>query len=131
MRKPRLLERGSAPVESIFAIVFILFLALGVIEVAFALYGRNVVMSSAHEGARAAVEYGRDPQQAAAIAEDTVRRAAGALVSDLRVAVSTTSSGGTSTVRVRVQGLVDPFGPVPFTMPVDTLVSATREVLPR
>jgi Flp pilus assembly protein TadG len=124
-------DRGSAPVESIFAIVFILFLALGVIEVAFALYGRNVVMSSAHEGARAAVEYGRDPQQAAAIAEDTVRRAAGSLVDDLRVGVSTSDGGEVTTVQVRVQGVVDAFGPVPFPMPVDTTVSATREGLPR
>ena len=130
MRTPRN-EHGSAPVESIFAIAFILFLALGVIEVAFALYGRNVVMSSAHEGARAAVEYGRDPQQAAAIAEDTVRRAAGSLVDDLRVGVSTSTGGGVTTVQVRVQGVVDAFGPVPFPMPVDTLVSATREGLPR
>lgn len=131
MRQPRLLrDRGSAPVESIFAIVFILLLVLGVIEVAFALYGRNVLMSSAHEGARAAVEYGRSPQEAATIAQDTVRRAAGSLVDDLRVSVAVSEGSGPSIVRVRVQGIVDAFGPVPFPMPVDTTVSATREGLP-
>ena len=133
MRKPRLLggtARGSAAVESIFAIVFILFLVLGVIEVAFALYGRNVLLSSAHEGARAAVEYGRSSTEAAAIAESTIERAAGSLVDELTVSVAVAEVAQVPTVRVRVQGIVEAFGPVPFRMPVDTTVSAVREGLP-
>ena len=117
--------------ESTFAIVFILLLVLGVIEVAFALYGRNVVMSSAHEGARAAIELGRTPAEAGAIAEDTVRRSAGSLVEDLDVSVSTSSIPGGSLVRVRVVGTVDSPGPVPFPMHVDTVASATRADLPK
>ena len=136
LRQPRLLgpavseERGSAPVESTFAFVFILFLVLGVIEVDFSLYGRNVVLASAHEGARAAVEVVRDPAEAAAIAEQTVRRAAGSLVDDLRVSVSTRRGAGTSIVSVRVSGEVDALGPVPWPMHVDTVASATQEGLP-
>lgn len=131
MRQHRLLtERGSAPLEATFAIVFILFLVLGTVEVAFALYGRNVVMSSAHEGARAAVEYGRSPEEAAAIARDTVRKAAGSLVDDLRVSVGVGDPTQPSVIRVRVQGTVDAFGPVPFPMHVDAVATAQRDGLP-
>ncbi|MEA2446535.1 MAG: hypothetical protein QOK47_172 [Actinomycetota bacterium] len=133
MRQHRLLRsaQGSAPVETVFALTFVLLLVLGVIEVAFALYGRNVVMASAHEGARAAVEYGRSSEEAEAIARDTVRRAAGSLVDDLQVSVSIGDQLGVSTVQVRVQGTVDAFGPVPFPMSVDSVATAAREGLPR
>lgn len=135
MRQYRLLddvlgERGSAPVESTLAFVFILVLVLGVIEVGFSLYGRNVVLSSAHEGARAAAEFGRSPEEAAAIAEQTVRRAAGSLVDDLVVSVSTSDSLGASVVSVRVVGIVDAFGPVPYRMNVDTVARATKQEPP-
>jgi Flp pilus assembly protein TadG len=135
LRQHRLLdatsrERGSAPVESTLAFVFILVLVLGVIEVGFSLYGRNVVLASAHEGARAAVEFGRSPEEAAAIAEQTVRRSAGSLVDDLAVRVSTSAIRGASVVSVRVVGVVDAFGPVPFRMHVDTVASATKEEPP-
>ena len=107
-----------------------MFLVLGVIEVAFALYGRNVVLASAHEGARAAVELGRDPGEAAAIAEQTVRRATGSLVEDLQVNVSTHRLAGASIVSVRVTGVVDAFGPVPFPIHVDTVARAAMESIP-
>src|SRR5688500_14384068 len=41
-------ELGSAAIESTFALLFLLVLVLGTIEVAFALYGRNVILSAAH-----------------------------------------------------------------------------------
>ena len=122
-------ERGSAPVETLFAIVFLLLLVLGVIEVAFALYARNVVLASAHEGARAAVEYGRDPAEARALAETTVREAAGSLVRDLDVRVGL-SGPSTSQVEVVVRATIDSPGPVPFPISVNTRVSAQREALP-
>src|SRR5687768_13461790 len=52
-------ESGSALIESTFALVLLMFLVLGTIEVAFALYGRNVVLNAAHQAARTAVEVGR------------------------------------------------------------------------
>ena len=107
------LERGSSPVESLLAIVILLFLALGVIEVAFALYGRNVVAASAHEGARAGIEVGRSSSDAAAVASRAVR-----------------SADGDGVVRVRVSGTLESFGPVPFPIPVSAGATATRDVVP-
>jgi hypothetical protein len=124
------LERGSAPVESLLAIVILLFLALGVVEVAFALYGRNVVAASAHEGARAGIEVGRSPADAAAVASRAVRSAAGALISHLKVDSAATRIGGRLVVRVRVSGTMESFGPVPFPIPVSAAAAATRDVVP-
>ena len=130
VRQHRLLIRsdsGSAPIESLFAVILLLFLVLGTIEVAFALYGRNVIMSSAHEAARAAVELGRDPQEAAELARVTVDRSAGGLARDLHVGVEVVDTG----VRVRVSGIVDAFGPIPFPFPVRAVATAAADEAPR
>lgn len=121
-------ERGSAPVESSFAIVILMLLVLGVMEIALALYGRNVLISSAHEAARAAVERGRDSHEAEAIARRTIKSAAGGLVDDLEVWVVERRLGATSIIRVSVSAVVNSFGPVPLPMPVSTDATATREV---
>ena len=123
-------ERGSAPVESILAVVLLLVLTLGAMEVAFALYGRNVLLSSAHEGARAAIELGRDPDDAVAIAERTVRLSAGGMVDRLDVSVGVGEEGDRSLVVVRVTGLVEPWGPVPLPVPVSARATASRAHVP-
>jgi Flp pilus assembly protein TadG len=117
-------DRGSAPVETTFAILFLMLLALGVIQVALSLYARNVVMASAHEGARAAIERGTDDVQAAALARDVVRKASGALVDDLDVDVATSRRGREFRVTVSVGGLIDGLGPLPFPIPVSARASA-------
>lgn len=114
--------------EASFAIVILMLIALGVIEVALALYGRNVLISSAHEGARAAIERGRDPQEANAIARRIVESAAGGLVEDLEVSIIQRRVGVRSVIRVNVSGVVNSFGPVPLPIPVSTNATATREV---
>jgi hypothetical protein len=123
-------ERGSSPVEVVFAMAVLLLLVLGVIEVALALYGRNVVMTSAHEGARAAVELGRAPEDATRIASDTVRRAAGGLVDELAVRAARTEVAGRAEVHVRVSGVLKAFGPVPLRIPVSAAAHASRDALP-
>jgi hypothetical protein len=123
-------ERGSAPVESILAVVLLLILTLGAMEVVFALYGRNVLLSSAHEGARAAIELGRDPDDAVAIAERTVRLSAGGMVDRLDVSVGVAEEGDRSLVVVRVTGLVEPWGPVPLPIPVSARATASRAHVP-
>jgi Flp pilus assembly protein TadG len=133
MRQRRLLNRsseaGSAPVEFVFGAVFVTLLLFGVIEVAFALYGRNVIASSAHEAARAAVElHGvRDPET---VARSTVERAAGGLIDSYDVAVSSQRSDERMTVQVRVLGRLDPPGPLPLKIPVDLTATSVRETLP-
>lgn len=120
-------ERGSAPVEAVFSMVLILVLALGIVEVALALYGRNVVAASAHEGARRAVELGRSAEEASALARSTVERSAGGLVNHMRVAVQTTPADERATVTVRVTGLLDVPGPLPALIPVTATATATTQ----
>ena len=130
MRKHRLLtrggERGSAPLEAIFAIVFLLLLVLGTLQVALALYARNVVASSAHDGARAAVELGRDPSSAERVARAVILRSAGGLVDDLDVAAGMIDSVESETVRVVVRGTLTPLGPIPVSIPFVTTARASR-----
>lgn len=116
MRAHRLLrdERGSAPLESVFAIVILIVLTLGAVQVAFTLYARNVIMSAAHEGARAVVERGAVAEDAQAVAASVVERSAGGLVDGLSVYVATSRS----MVRVHVRATTAPFGPVPVTLPL-------------
>jgi Flp pilus assembly protein TadG len=121
-------DNGSAVVESIFAILILLILVLGTIEVAFALYARNVVAAAAHEGARAGVELGRDPADAAAVAASTVRQSAGGLVRDLDVDTTIRAAGSRSFVTVRVSGIMKAFGPVPLPIPLTSTATVTREV---
>jgi Flp pilus assembly protein TadG len=120
-------EHGNAPLESVFAMLFVMFLALGLIEVALMLYGRNVVMSSAHEGARAAVELGQNPTHAAEVAERTISQSAGGLVDNLSVAISVEGSSSSSVVRVRVTALLEGLSPVPVKVPVHTTATASLE----
>jgi hypothetical protein len=121
-------EAGSSVVESIFAVLILLVLVLGTIEVAFALYTRNVVASAAHEGARAAIELGRNPSDAMAVARSSVEHAAGGLVRDLRVDTTVRRTGSQSLVVVRVRGIMRSFGPVPLPVPLSATASVTRAV---
>ncbi|HEV2754610.1 MAG TPA: TadE family protein [Actinomycetota bacterium] len=124
-------ERGSATVESIFAIVMLTLLTLGAVQVAFVLYARNVLASAAHEGARAAVERGAGADDAPAVAGSVVRRAAGGLVSELEVDAAATPGGPRDVLTVRVRGTVAVPGPVPFEVPVTATATSVRERGPR
>jgi hypothetical protein len=117
-------EGGAAPVEVTFAILLLMMLTLGVIQVAFALYAKNVVASSAHEGARAAIERGRSPGESAAIVRDIVARATGRLVEDLEVDVSTRRLASRRIVTVHVYGVITDFGPIPLPIPLSSRASA-------
>jgi hypothetical protein len=119
-------ERGSALVESIFAIIFLMLLSLGVAQLALTLYGRNVVIASAHEGARAATELGRTEEEARAIALRTTRSATGSLVDDLEIAVLTEPAGEDALVTVRLKGRLAAIGPVPISIPVEAQASSVR-----
>ncbi|MGH2828331.1 MAG: TadE/TadG family type IV pilus assembly protein [Actinomycetota bacterium] len=119
-------ERGSAPLESIFAIAFLMALALGISQLALTLYGRNVVIASAHEGARAATELGRDVNEAEIIARRTTRSAAGSLVEDLEVIVNTQPDGDDLLVTVRLSGQLASIGPVPLALPIEVLATSVR-----
>jgi hypothetical protein len=108
----------------------LLFLVLGTVQVAFAVYARNVMAASAHEGARAAIELGRSPADAVAVARRTVVRSAGGLVEGLRVSVTIQRIGADSVVRVRISGWLKALGPVPLPLPVDAVATSTRNTAP-
>jgi Flp pilus assembly protein TadG len=120
-------EEGSGPLELTFAIVFLMLLSLGAIQVGLTLYARNVVLSAAHEGARAAVELGRQTSDASETARRYVERVAGGVVDDLRVSTSTIETRGRLFTRVMVTGRLDVPGPVPVSIPVRTTATAGRE----
>lgn len=103
-------------------------MVVGLIEVAFALYGRNVVAASAHEGARAAIELGRSRTEAVAVARQTVKGSAGGLIDNLKVGVSVQRLFERSIIHVRVSGVLKSFGPVPMPIPVTTTATSTREI---
>jgi Flp pilus assembly protein TadG len=124
-------ERGSAPLEAVLSIVFMMLLVMGAIEVSLALYGRNVVAAAAHEGARAALELGRGPESAGAIARSAVRRSSGGLVRNLKVEVVPQTIGSMSYVRVRVAGLLRLAGPIPVPIPVTATATVSKEATPR
>ena len=120
-------ERGSAPIESTFALLLLLLLVLGAIEVAFALYGRNVLLASAHEAARAGIELGRSPAEAQRIARSTALTAAGGIIKDMEVGVRVAETESLAIVAVRVEGTVDAWGPIPFPFRVTTITRATGD----
>lgn len=106
----------------------ILILVLGSIEVAFALYARNVVASAAHEGARAAVEIDRTPAEASTVVRRTIERSAGGLVRELVVRTdTTTSSDGVGRSTVVVIAHLRGFGPIPFSVPVRLTARASGQ----
>ncbi len=110
-------DKGSTVVETVFALWFLCFMSLGVVQIAFTLYARNVVVSSAHEGARAAVELGRTVSESELVARRTVLDAAGGMVEDLEVEITKTSAEP-AFVEVSVTGRLDSFGPLPVSVPV-------------
>jgi Flp pilus assembly protein TadG len=118
--------RGSAPLETIFAMVLLAFLALGTIQVSLVLYARNVLAASAHEGARSVIELGSEPPDADRVATGVVRRSAGGLVEDLDVSTMVERRGPSESVVVRVSGSVAAFGPIPVSIPFSTTARASR-----
>lgn len=101
-------------------------LALGVVQVALTLYGRNVVVSSAHEGARAAVELESDAVDAVEVARRTVRDATGGLVENLAVEVSLQDLGGDQVVTVHASGTLQTLGPLSVPVPVEITATAHK-----
>lgn len=135
MRIGRLLKRlteegGSAVVESVFGIILVMTLVLGVVQVGLALYARNVVTAATHEGARAAIELGARDSDAVRVAQRTIEEAAGGVTRDLVVRTTQERSDDEVGVHVRVEAMLEPFGPIPISIPVVATASTTRDVLP-
>lgn len=128
LREHRLLidERGSSTVEAVAAIGLITLLVVGGIQVALSLYARNVIVSSAHEGARAAVEYGRDPADARSIVRSVIQSGAGSAVSAIQVSPVITHTETETIADVVVRAIIEPLGPIPIEIPVTARATAGR-----
>lgn len=106
--------------------LLLLVLVLAVIQVGSFLYVRNVVRASAHEGARAALELGRTPAQAASAAEQTVRRAVGGVVEGIQVRTDSRSVDGVAEITVLVRADVRGFGPFPVPARMEAVAHVSR-----
>ena len=123
-----LTERGSAAVDSILGVIFIMIVALGVIEVALGLYARNTVLAAVHDGARAAVEVGGTSDRADALAMSTIEHSAGGLIHGVEVHTEVTRRAERLILRVFVRGTLDPPGPIPWHQSIFTSATAEREL---
>ena len=113
--------------ESVFAIVFLAFATIALVQVALSLYARNVVVAAAHEGARAAVELGRGAREGRAAAVRTVSAAAGGLLDELTIGVSHRVVAEREAFTVSVSGRIRRVGPIPLALPVVVRGTAVRE----
>ena len=120
-------ERGSALVQFPVAVLVLMVLTIGVAQVSFTLYSRNVLAASAHEGARAAAESGRNLADARLIATEVVRRATGRMAERLQVDVASTPTlGGGESVHVSVRAALRPWGVVPVSIPITVEAQVTN-----
>jgi hypothetical protein len=124
--RPGARERGSALVESVGAIVVLLVMVLGVIQVSLALYGRNVLISSVHDAARAAVEREAHISEARGVARRVIERAAGGLLHELELMVDITSEDP-PVVIIRADAVIRAPGPIPLPLPVSATARGIRE----
>ena len=136
MRKRGLLnlerdERGSTVVESVFALVFLLTLLLGTVQVVFTLYARNVVQAAAHEGVRSAIERGGTGQGAEETARRAVQSAAGGLLTDVDIVASRSALRDGALITLAVSGRLRSLGPLPLRMPVDATARGFAPGTPR
>ena len=111
-------EEGSTIVESVVAIVFLMTLVLGAIQVILTLYSMNVVRAAAHEGLRSAIERGASGRAAEVAARNALARAAGRLLGEVEVELSSSVTELGPIAKVRVQGNLRALGPVPLVVPL-------------
>jgi Flp pilus assembly protein TadG len=101
-------DSGNASVEFLLVSILVVALALGVIQLAFALHVRNVLISSAHEGAHYAALADRTPSEGAQRTESLVSSALGGV--NASVSAQPDNIGGAPAVAVTVVARVPLIG---------------------
>lgn len=94
-------ERGSAPVEFILVGALLTALTLGILQLGFALYVRNVVQDAAVEGAYAAARAGATLEDGIVQTNEAITTAVGGGASQ-QVSAEYSRDGGYETVEVTV-----------------------------
>lgn len=110
-------EAGSAAVDFVLTMLLVVPLVLGIAQVALVLHVRNVVTSSASEGARVAARSGAAPADGAARARELIARSVGArYADDVSVHRGSTAAGDVIVVEVAAEvpalGLFGPAVPL-------------------
>lgn len=113
-------DRGSSPVEFVLVGTLLTALTLAVLQLAFAVYVRNVIHDAAVEGAYQAALADTTLEDGVERTRDVISRAVGgAYAEDIRIAVSGVAPDETIDVRVRTTfPLIGLIG-VPFAMEVE------------
>lgn len=124
-------QQGTVVVGSLFAMVFLLTLLLGTVQIVFTLYSRNVIQAAAYEGVRSAIERGASDTAATSAARAAVTRAAGGLLARLDVFVERSPMRDGTLVRVEVVGRLRPVGPLPMHLPVSAVAHSVAVGEPR
>lgn len=95
-------DRGSAPVEFVLVGTLLTALTLAVLQLAFAVYVRNVVHDAAVEGAYHAALADTTPEEGVDVTREVISRAVGSeYADDVRIGVSGIAPHETVDVRVR------------------------------
>lgn len=102
-------ERGAAVVDFVLALVVLVPLVLGVLQVALVLHVRNTLTAAASEGARYAATADRGPVEGTARTRQLIRTAVAADFAS-RVSAREVSLAGDPGVRVDVVADVPPLG---------------------
>lgn len=113
-------DRGSSPVEFVLVGTLLTALTLAVLQLAFAVYVRNVVHDAAVEGAYWAALADTELEEGVERTREVISRAVGgAYAQDIRIDVSGAPAAETIDVRVRTTfPLIGLIG-VPFAMEVE------------
>ena len=110
-------DRGSAPVEFVLVGVLLTALFLGLLQLGLAMHVRNVLVASAHEGARYGANADRSPADGAAQARDLIVAALSARFAS-NVSAAVEQHDGADVVVVRVEA---PLPVIGWLSPAGTL----------
>ena len=121
-------ERGSSPVEFLLVGTLLTALTLAVLQLAFAVYVRNVVHDAAVEGAYHAALADIGPAEGEQRTRETITRAIGASYAE-RITVTESQDLGQPTIEVRVHTTLPIIGLLGVPYAWEVSADAPRESL--
>lgn len=119
-------DRGSNPVEFVLVGTLLTALTLAVLQLAFAIYVRNVVHDAAVEGAYYAALADTTAKEGEERAREVIRRAIGPSYAD-DITVASTRREGQETVEVRIRTTLPVFGLIGVPAALQVEASAPAE----
>ncbi|MDO5034575.1 MAG: TadE/TadG family type IV pilus assembly protein [Actinomycetaceae bacterium] len=119
-------EDGSQVVGHVLVQVLVVFVVLGLLQLAFALHTRNVAIDAASEGARRAALLGATKDDGYARTQALLDSALGGDISR-QITVSDVVQGGEPMIRVDVSATLPLLGPFGFANTLSVSASAWKE----